>query len=70
MVIEIRIGAHMSIAKSIELAYDRGEETGCECMQIFTKSNRQWNAKPIPEENVKQLFMISTELVWAIERGE
>jgi len=26
--------------------------------------------KPIPEENIKQLFMMSTELVWAIERGE
>lgn len=26
--------------------------------------------KPIPEENIKRLYMISTELVWAIERGE
>lgn len=43
------LGAHMSVAGNMALAYERAESIGCTTMQIFTKSNRQWYAKPIPE---------------------
>jgi len=43
-------GAHMSIAGEIKRAIDRGESIGCTAIQIFTKSNRQWHAKPITEK--------------------
>jgi deoxyribonuclease-4 len=39
-----RIGAHKSIAKSIDLAVDRGVQSTCECLQIFTRPPRRWNA--------------------------
>jgi deoxyribonuclease IV len=44
------LGAHMSISGKIELAIERGESIGCTAIQIFTKSNRQWHAKPLTED--------------------
>jgi deoxyribonuclease-4 len=45
-------GAHMSISGGVAKAFARGEQVGCEAMQIFTKSDRQWAAKPLLEEDV------------------
>lgn len=45
-------GAHMSIGGGVSKAFARGEQVGCEAMQIFSKSDRQWVAKPIPPEEV------------------
>lgn len=47
----ILLGAHMSIAGGFEKSLERGESIGCTTIQIFTKSNRQWNAKPIDIED-------------------
>lgn len=44
IVIGPRIGAHTSIAKSLDLAVDRGVENTCECIQIFTRPPRRWKA--------------------------
>lgn len=48
----MRLGAHMSAAGGLFKAFARGEEAGCESMLVFTKSNRQWQAKPITEKDV------------------
>jgi len=42
----------MSIAGSVDQAIDRGKEVGCDVIQIFTKSSRQWAAKPYIKEEV------------------
>ena len=42
----------MSIAGGVSEALARGKEAGCECIQIFTKSSRQWASKPYTEEEV------------------
>lgn len=42
-------GSHMSIAGGLHLAAERASEVGCDCMQIFTKNNNQWNCKPISD---------------------
>ena len=42
----------MSIAGGVSEAFARGKEAGCECIQIFTKSSRQWASKPYTEEEV------------------
>lgn len=47
---QLLLGAHMSISGGFEKAFDRAESIGCTAMQIFTKSNRQWNAKKIDPE--------------------
>ena len=39
-------GAHESVSKGLHLAFDRIEQVGGECLQIFTRNQRQWNPKP------------------------
>jgi len=46
------IGAHVSIAGGFDQAIVRAEKIGATCIQIFTKSNRQWYSKPITDEDV------------------
>ena len=46
------IGAHMSISGGVELAPLRGRDVGCACIQIFTKSNMQWAARPLAEKEI------------------
>ncbi len=48
------IGAHMSIAGGIGKAFLRGQEVGCEVIQIFTKSSNQWKARPISKEEMRE----------------
>ena len=50
----MRIGAHMSAAGGLFKAFKRADEAGCESMLVFTKSNRQWKAKPITEKDVEK----------------
>lgn len=45
-------GAHMSISGGVAKAFARGLQVGCEAMQIFTKSDRQWAAKPLLPEDI------------------
>ncbi len=42
------LGAHMSISGGLYRALERGAETGCEAVQIFSRSNQQWAIRPIP----------------------
>lgn len=44
------LGAHMSVAGGYENAIIAGQSIDCSVIQIFTKSNRQWAAKPISQE--------------------
>lgn len=48
------IGAHISISDGFSEAITQGESIGCTCMQIFTKSNRQWHAKTITDEEAQR----------------
>lgn len=45
-------GAHMSISGGVAKSFARGLQVGCEAMQIFTKSDRQWAAKPLLPEDI------------------
>jgi deoxyribonuclease-4 len=40
-------GANESTAGGLHLAAERGAAHGCEALQIFTKSGRQWAARPL-----------------------
>jgi deoxyribonuclease-4 len=50
----MRLGAQMSAAGGLYKAFARGDEAGCDSMLVFTKSNRQWNAKPITAEDIEK----------------
>jgi len=48
------LGAHMSIAGGAFNAFIEGEGLGCTTIQIFTKSNNQWKAKTLTDEEVER----------------
>jgi deoxyribonuclease-4 len=50
----MRLGAHESIAGGLVNAFDRGHTATCDAIQIFTKSNRQWAAKELTEEEIAE----------------
>ena len=48
------LGAHMSISGGYYKAVERAREVGCDCVQLFTKNNNQWRAKPITAEDERR----------------
>ncbi len=47
------LGAHMSIAGGVGNALLAGKKVDCDAIQIFTKSSRQWAAKPYTREEIE-----------------
>lgn len=45
-------GAHISVAGGLHQAFTRGQTAGCQTLQIFTKSERQWKAKPLTDDGI------------------
>jgi deoxyribonuclease-4 len=46
------LGAHVSVAGGLALAFERGREIGCDALQIFVKNASQWRAKPLAEPEI------------------
>jgi deoxyribonuclease-4 len=46
------IGAHVSAAGGVENVPGRAHEIGATGFALFTKNQRQWNAKPLTDENI------------------
>ena len=44
-------GAHQSIAGGFVKAVDRAVETGCECLQIFTRNINRWDVAAIDPQD-------------------
>ncbi|MGH7602130.1 MAG: TIM barrel protein, partial [bacterium] len=56
------LGAHVSVAGGLDLAPARGVAIGCETIQIFSRNQRQWQAKPLTETeagNFRAAFVAS-----------
>ncbi len=49
----MKIGAHVSTAGGISKAPGRGQEIGCEAIQIFGSSPQGWAFKPVPGEEIE-----------------
>ncbi|MEM1303412.1 MAG: deoxyribonuclease IV [Planctomycetota bacterium] len=45
------LGAHMSIAGGYHKAVEAAHAAGCDCVQLFTKNNNQWRAKPLTDDD-------------------
>ena len=46
------LGAHVSVAGGLQKAFSWTEKYGCECLQIFTKSQLRWTAAALKKEDV------------------
>jgi deoxyribonuclease IV len=47
----VRVGVHVSIAGSLNLAVDRAKETGCDVFQMFSRNPRGWGSKPLSDDD-------------------
>ncbi|HKI77521.1 MAG TPA: deoxyribonuclease IV [Ignavibacteriaceae bacterium] len=48
------IGAHTSTSGGVHKAVERAEKLKFTAMQIFTKNNNRWNAKPLEEKEINK----------------
>ncbi len=46
------LGAHVSTAGGLPEAIPRGEELGCDAIQVFARGQRQWRARPLGDPDV------------------
>jgi deoxyribonuclease-4 len=46
------LGAHEGVAGGVSTAFARAEADGADCLQIFTRSSRQWAARPLEPAEV------------------
>ena len=51
-----RIGTHVSVAGGLDKAFARADALGCESMQIFTRSQRQWQSKPVSLQEAEDFY--------------
>lgn len=50
------IGAHVSTSGGVQFSPPLALQDNCECFQIFTKSQLQWNSKPLESDQVIKWF--------------
>lgn len=55
-------GAHVSVSRGYLEAFEYARSVGCECMQIFAKSPRQWKASRM-DADAAQAFIAAREAV-------
>ena len=48
----MKLGAHISVQGGVEHAPARAASIGCEALQIFTRNQRQWQAKPLTDSAI------------------
>ena len=48
------LGSHLSISGGYYKAVEAAAAVGCDCVQLFTKNNNQWRAKPITAQDIDQ----------------
>ncbi|MFA4877489.1 MAG: deoxyribonuclease IV [Methanoregula sp.] len=51
----VRVGVHVSIAGSLDLAVDRAKDAGCDVFQMFSRNPRGWNYPPL-SDGIAELF--------------
>jgi deoxyribonuclease-4 len=52
----LAFGAHVSVAGGVDKAFARADEFAMEAIQVFTKSERQWKARPLENEVVERWY--------------
>lgn len=50
----MQLGAHVSAAGGSDQAPPRGRAIGADCIQIFTRNQRQWQAKPVTDDEAER----------------
>lgn len=59
------VGSHLSVAGGMHLAVEQARRLGLDCVQIFTKNQRQWKVKPLADDDVKDFLAAVKAAGWA-----
>ncbi|MHA1526051.1 MAG: TIM barrel protein, partial [Promethearchaeota archaeon] len=64
----LRLGAHMSISGGKFKALERGEEVGCEAIQVFIRNVRGWASKPFEQKDIDKFMEKKKEIkdIWPL----
>ncbi len=57
----MRLGAHISVAGGVSKAFARAQEVTADCMQIFTRNQRQWVPKPLDPDEISAFLQLREE---------
>ena len=49
----VKVGVHVSIAGSLDLAVDRAKDAGCDVFQMFSRNPRGWVSKSLADDDVE-----------------
>ncbi|TFG03223.1 MAG: deoxyribonuclease IV [Promethearchaeota archaeon] len=52
----MRLGAHMSTSGGKHLALERGDQLGCETIQLFIRNVRSWASKPLEKKEINEFI--------------
>ena len=64
---KLLLGAHQSISGGVEKALARGQEVGCDTIQIFVKTPNRWASKALAEENIAAFRAAVSETgIWPV----
>ncbi len=61
------LGSHLSISGGIHHALEAAGALQCDCVQVFTKNQRQWRVKPLRDEDVAAWKAAIETIGWAGE---
>lgn len=64
------VGSHLSIAGGMHLAVESAIKLKLDCVQIFTKNQRQWKSKPLLDEDVKTFKAAVKQAGWTGEEQQ
>lgn len=62
-------GSHLSIAGGMHHALEEAGRLEMDCVQVFTKNQRQWKAKPLGDEEIDAWRAALKDLGWDRTRG-
>ena len=62
-------GSHLSVAGGMENAAIEAESLKLDCVQVFTKNQRQWKVKPLADEQVAAWRGELERLKWMSTEG-
>ena len=62
------LGSHLSISGGIHKAVEAAAELGCDCVQVFTKNQRQWKSPPLIQEQIDEFAAAMATIGWDSQR--
>jgi deoxyribonuclease-4 len=60
----MRVGAHVSVAGGMPKAFSWYDQFDCESLQVFTKSQLQWAAKPLDPDEIYAWLELWEQHAW------